>query len=89
MYIRRYTSPNDNIEYDYPHSNALLQCLLKLERCKPHNAAHRPTKYDVINEVKLYPTVYHRIYCRKYLTLFNQTSCYKSKCIRMADIRYG
>ena len=23
-YIRLYTSPNDNFEYDYPHSNALL-----------------------------------------------------------------
>ena len=23
-YIRRYTSPNDNFEYSYPHSNALL-----------------------------------------------------------------
>ena len=23
-YIRRYTSPNENFEYDYPHSNALL-----------------------------------------------------------------
>ena len=23
-YIRRYTSPNENIEYGYPHSNALL-----------------------------------------------------------------
>ena len=23
-YIRRYTSPNENFEYSYPHSNALL-----------------------------------------------------------------
>ena len=23
-YIRRYTSPNENFEYGYPHSNALL-----------------------------------------------------------------
>ena len=23
-YIRRYTSPNENLEYGYPHSNALL-----------------------------------------------------------------
>ena len=29
-YIRRYTSPNDNFEYGYPHSNALLQSHLKL-----------------------------------------------------------
>ena len=24
-YIRRYTSPNENFEYGYPHSNALLE----------------------------------------------------------------
>ena len=24
MYIRQYTSPNNNFEYGYPHSNALL-----------------------------------------------------------------
>ena len=24
-YIRRYTSPNEDFEYGYPHSNALLQ----------------------------------------------------------------
>ena len=24
LYIRPYTSPNENLEYGYPHSNALL-----------------------------------------------------------------
>ena len=33
-YIRRYTSQNENFEYGYPHSNALLQFCLKLERWK-------------------------------------------------------
>ena len=28
-YIRRYTSPNENFEYGYPHSNALLVFSLK------------------------------------------------------------
>ena len=28
-YIRRYTSPNENFEYGYPHSNALLTFSLK------------------------------------------------------------
>ena len=28
MYIRRYTSPNENFEYGYPHSNALLISIL-------------------------------------------------------------
>ena len=84
-YIRQYTSPNENFEYGYPHSNALLQFRLKLEHCKSHNAARHPTKCDVINDVKLFPTVYRRIYCRKYLTLSNQKSRYKSKCIRMKE----
>ena len=30
MYIRRYTSRNENYEYGYPHSNTLLQFRLKL-----------------------------------------------------------
>ena len=85
-YIRRYTSPNENFEYGYPHSNALLQFDFKLERCKPHKAARHLTKDDVIDDVKLFPTVYRRIYCRKFLTLSNQTSRYKRKCIRIVCI---
>ena len=84
-YIRRFTSTNDNFEYCYPHSNALLQFELKLERCKPNKVARHPTKCDVINDDKLYPTVYRRIYCRKFLTLSNQTSRYKPMCIRIQD----
>ena len=30
-------SDNENFEYGYPHSNALLQFPLKLEYCKPQN----------------------------------------------------
>ena len=61
-----------------------LQFSLELERCKPHKAARHPAKCDVINEFKRFPTVYLRIYCRKFLTLSNQMSRYKSKCIRMS-----
>ena len=71
--IRRYTSPNENFEYGYPHSSALLQFCLKFERCKPQKAARRPTICDVINDVQQFPAVYRRIYCRKYLTLSNLT----------------
>ena len=85
-YIRRYTSPNENFEYGYPHSYALLQFELKLERCKPHKATRHLTKCDVINDVKLFPIVYRRIYCRKFLTLSNQTSRYKLMCIRIHKI---
>ena len=35
----RYASPNENFEYGYPHSNALLQFRLKLERCNLHKGA--------------------------------------------------
>ena len=46
-------------------------------------AAPHPTKCDIINDIKLFPTVYHRIYCHKFLMLSKQTSHYKIKCIRM------
>ena len=30
-HIRRYTSPNENFEYGYPHSKAILQFLSQIE----------------------------------------------------------
>ena len=66
LYIWWYTSPNENFEYAYPHSNAFLKSSLKLECCKPHISARHPTKCDLTNDVKLFPTVYHRIYCHKF-----------------------
>ena len=85
-YIRRYTAPNENFEYGYPHSNALLQFRLELERLKPYKAARHPTRCDIINDVKLFPTVYGRIYRRKFLMLSNQMSRYKIKCVRIKVI---
>ena len=85
-YIRRYASQNENFEYGYPHSNALLLFPLKSERFKLHKAARQLTICDVINDVKQFPTVYRRIYCRKFLTLSNQKSRYKIKCIRMRNL---
>ena len=82
-HIQRYTSPNENVEYGYPHSYALLQFRFKFERYKPQNAARHPKKYDAINDVKMFPAVYRRICCRKFLTPSNQKSRYKSKCIRI------
>ena len=84
-YIWQYTFPNENFEYGYPNFNVLLQFHLQFEHCKPHKAAHHPTKCDVINDVKLFPTVYCRIHCHQFLTLFNQTSHYKSMCIRIQN----
>ena len=66
-----------------------LRSFLSSERCKLHNVACHTTKCDVINDVKLFPTVYRRIYCRKFLALSNQTSRYKSKCIRILFICTG
>ena len=81
-----YISPNENFEYGYPHSNALLQFCHKLERCKLQKAACHVTKCDVINDFKIFPTVYRRKYWNscKFLTLSNQTSHFKSKCIRIS-----
>ena len=44
-------------KYGYPHSNVLLQFDLKLECCKPHKATCYPTKVDLIDDVKLFPTI--------------------------------
>ena len=44
------------------HSNVLLQFCLILEPCKPQKSACHPTKCAVINDVKLFPTVYLGIY---------------------------
>ena len=85
-FIGRYSSQKENFEYCYPHSNALLQAHLKLGRCKPHNAAHHPTKCDVINDAKLFSTVYCRIDYSKFLTLSNQKSRYRSMCISMSTV---
>ena len=42
----------------------------------PYKAARHPRICDIINDVKLFPTVYRRIYCRKFLTLPDQKSHY-------------
>ena len=49
-----------------------------------HKAAHHPLKCDIINEVKLFQTVYcMMIDCSKIWMLSNQMSHYNSKCIRI------
>ena len=53
----------------------LLQSHLKLERCKPPKAAPHLTKCDVINDIKLFPAVYSKIYCADCLMLSNRVSC--------------
>ena len=59
---------------------------LKLECCKPHNAACHPMKCDVINDVKMFPAVYHRIYCHKFLMLSNQKLHYKTSALEWSVV---
>ena len=88
---------SDSISHDIPPQIKILNMVIPILMCfyrlvynwsvasriKPHKGVHHQMKCDVINDVKLFPTVYRRIYCRKILTLSNQTSHYKSKCIRI------
>ena len=89
-YNQWYTSPNENFEYGYPHSNALFNIYSsKAEHFAPNwsfvsnvKQPHQPVTSDVTYDVGT-PTVYLRIYWHKFLTLSNQTSHYVRKCIRV------
>ena len=95
--VQHITSPNEHFEYGYdPHSNAPLRLFtikslfrLKLEFSKPPNAPCHPMKRDVINDVKLYLTIYRnpRIYSHKFFMLSNLTSGYKSNDIGIPFFR--
>ena len=82
-YIRRFTSPNENVEFGYPLFNAF--CILVSNWSVPSRIKRQvnSAKCEVTNDAKLFLTVYRRIYCRKLLTLSIQMSRYKSKCIRI------
>ena len=66
-----------NLNFVTPILMQFLQVGLKFERCKPQKAAGHPAICYLINDVRIFPTVYHRIYCRKFLLLSNQTRRYK------------
>ena len=72
---------SDDIPPQLKILNMVIPILMSFYRS--HKGLRHPTICDVINHVKLFQTVYGRIYCRKFFTLSNQTSLYKSKCIRM------
>ena len=61
----------------------ILMHFCKLEHCKPHKAPRHPMKCDIIYDVKLFPIVYRRIYCKIFFSLSNQMLRYKIKCIRI------
>ena len=89
-----YTSINENFEYDYPHSNAHFSIYSsKAQHFAPNwsfasnvKQLRQPITSDVTYDVGA-PTVYRRIYWRKFLTLSNQTSRYIRKCIKIAISR--
>ena len=61
---------SDNIPPEMKILNIVIPILMQFcsfERCKPHNAALHLMKSDIINDVKLLPTVNGRIYCCKFL----------------------
>ena len=74
-YNRRYTSPNKNFEYGYPHSNALFNIYSsKVQYFAPNwSFIHikqlcQPITSDVTYDVGA-PTIYRRIYWCKFLML--------------------
>ena len=93
-YIRRYTSPNENLNMVIPilmhfltftHWNQLFSAK-NIGCVNDVYSLHWPITSAVAHDVGL-PTVYHRIYCRKFPTLSNQTSRYILRCIRMCISR--
>ena len=58
-----------------------------VSRIKPHKGVRYQMKCYTINDVKLFLTVYRKIYWRKFLTFTNRISHSKNKCIRIAIIR--
>ena len=67
---------SDNISPQMEILNIVIPILMhfcsfvsNLEGYKAHKAAVYPMKCEVFNDIKLFPTVFRRIYCRKFLTL--------------------
>ena len=92
-YNRWYTSTNEHFEYGYPHCNALVIIYSSKAQHFAQNWSfvsnvkqlRQPITSDVTYNVGA-PTLYRRIYWRKFLTLSSQTSRYIRKCIRMLVI---
>ena len=88
-------TPNEHFEYGYPHSNTPFNIYSwKAQLFAPNwsfvsnvKQLRQPITSDVTYDVGA-PTVYRRIYWRKFLTLSNQTSGYIRKCIRIRFIRH-
>ena len=88
-YIRRYTSPNENFEYGYPHSNVLFNIYTSKTLYFVQNVSFVSDVNHYVDQslaTLLLTSGFQRYiagYCRKFLTLSNQTSRYIYKCIRI------
>ena len=92
-YIRRYTSPNENFEYGYPHSmhsNVLFNFYTSKTLYFVQNVSFISDINHYVDHSLAtllltlgFRQVYRKIYCRKFLMLSNQTSRYIHRCIRM------
>ena len=84
-----YERISDNIPPQIKILSMVIPILIRFYIFVSNLSVARRTKAYVIkqNVTQLMTSNYFpAIYCRKLLTLSNQTSRYKSKCIRIADI---
>ena len=86
-YIRRYTSPHENFEYGYPHSNVLFNFYTsKTLSFAPNVVFVRDVNHYVdqsLASLLLTSDFLRYISGYKFLTLSHQTSGYIHKCIRI------
>ena len=64
MFTRGYTSPNETVNMVIPilmSFYSLVSNWSVASRIKPHKGVCHPTKCHIINDVKLFLTVYHSI----------------------------
>ena len=76
--------PKRNLKMAIPILNLMHFCTF-VSNCSIEMCIKRPTKCDVINDVKLFPKVFCRIYCRKFLTS-NQMSYTKVSALEIEDL---
>ena len=91
--ISGYTSPNEN--FGYPHYNVLFnfntsKTLYFVQNVSLVSALNHYVDQSLATLLLTWDfrRVYRRIYCRKFLTLSNQTSRYIHKCIRISYACY-
>ena len=93
-YIRRFTSPNENFEYGYPHSNVLVnfytsKTLYFVKNVSFVSDINHCVDQSVLATLLLTSGLRRYIAgytCRKFLTLSIRTSRYIHKCIRILNI---